>query len=346
MKLTIVVNHAATEHPHATTTVLARSAVARGHRVHLLDVERLTYFPHGSVGGTAVRVPPGPFADGEALVEAVRRADAIRERVDSGDLDVLWLRYNPSEMNGNERWGAMAGMLFARLAAEAGVLVLDDPDALLWAEGKLYLQHFPESVRPRTLVTRSVDDVRQFHGDCGGRIVLKPLDGYGGADVFLVDERATNLATIVESLGRRGYVIAQEFLPAAVDGDIRLFVMNGEPLERDGRYAAIHRVCSEGDFRSNMTVGGRAERATITDLELGIAEQVGPRLKQEGIFLAGLDIVGDKLVEINTISPGGLWSATRLEGVDFGERVIESIEAKLRRRAAEPELGNRELASA
>ena len=345
MRLGIVVNHAATEHAHAATTVLTRSAVTRGHRVHLLDVEALTYFPEGAVGGGAIRVPPGDYPDGEALVGMIRREDVARERVDSADLDVLWLRYNPSEMGGEERWGAMAGMLFGRLAVEAGVLVLDDPDALLWAEGKLYLQHFPEACRPRTLVTRSLDAIRQFHRDCGGRMVLKPLDGYGGADVFLVDEQATNLATIVESLGRRGYVIAQEFLPAAAQGDIRLFVMNGEPLQREGHYAAIRRVCVEGDFRSNMTVGGRAERATITDVELELARLVAPRLKADGIFLAGLDIVGDRLVEINTISPGGLWSASRLEGVDFGETVIEAIERKLERRLAEPGMSNRELAS-
>ncbi len=345
MRLAIVVNHAATEHPHATTTVLARSAVARGHRVHLLDVEDLPYVPDGAVGGTAVQVPPGDYPDGEALVAAIRREDAVRERVDAGDLDVLWLRYNPSEMGPDERWGAMAGMLFGRLAVEAGVLVLDDPDALLWAEGKLYLQHFPQACRPRTLVTRSLEAIRQFHRECGGRMVLKPLDGYGGADVFLLDQQATNLATIVENLGRRGFVIAQEFLPAAARGDIRLFVLNGEPLQRDGHYAAIHRVCPDGDFRSNMTVGGRAERAVITDAELELARLVAPRLKADGIFLAGLDIVGDRLVEINTISPGGLWSASRLEGVDFGELVIQAIEAKLARRATEPGLGNRELAS-
>ncbi len=343
MRLALVVNHAATEHAHATTVLLARAALARGHRVHLLDVEALTCFEHGQVGGQAVRIPPACYDSGEDLVDAV--AQAPRERVASDDLDVLWLRYNPSEMDASERWGAAAGMLFGRLAAELGVLVLDDPDALLGAEGKLYLQHFPEEVRPRTLVTRSLDDVRAFQQRLGGRLVLKPLDGYGGEDVFLVDEAQTNLATIVQSLRRRGYIIAQEYLPGATAGDLRVFLMNGRPLEVDGHYAAIHRVGRDGDFRSNMTAGGRAERARVDARALRLAELVAPRLKADGIFLCGLDIVGDRLVEINTISPGGLWSAARLEGVDFGDAVIRAVERKLELRAAHPELSNRVLAS-
>lgn len=346
MRLAIVVNHAVKEHPHTTTVVLARAAVARGHRVHLLDIEDLTYYPEGDVGGEAIRIAAGAYEDGEALVAAIRREDAPRERIDSRDLDVLWLRYNPSEMDPGQRWAATGGMLFGRLAVERGVLVLDDPDALLWAEGKLYLQHFPEVARPRTLVTRSADEIRRFHAGQGGRMILKPLDGYGGEDVFLLDQDATNLATIVGTLGRRGYIIAQEYLEEAVQGDTRLFVMNGRPLQAEGHYAAIHRVGAEGDFRSNMTAGGRAERAHVGDRALRAAELVGPRLKSDGIFLCGLDIVGDKVIEINTISPGGLWSASRLEGVPFGDAVIASIERKLELRRASPGMSNRELATA
>lgn len=344
MRLAFVVNHALSEHPHATTTLLARAALARGHRVHWLDVEDLTHFDNGRVGGQAARLPKGSFATGEELIEVVRRGE-LRELIDSADLDVLWLRYNPSEMEA-ERWGTYAGMLFGRLAAEQGVLVLDDPDALLWAEGKLYLQHFPQEVRPRTLITRSLEDIRRFRAEVGGRTVLKPLDGYGGADVFLVEESGTNLATIVETLRRRGYIVAQEFLPDSARGDLRLFLMNGRPLQVEGRYAAIRRVGAEGDFRSNMTVGGRAQPADVDERALRLAELVAPRLIADGIFLCGLDIVGDKLVEINTVSPGGMWSASRLEGVDFGEAVIRALERKLELRAAHPDWSNRRLASA
>lgn len=346
MRLALVVNHTATEHPRATTTLLARAAVARGHRVHLLDVEALACLDNGCMGGQGVRIPEGRYAAGDDLVDTLRSGGAPSERVVSDDLDVLWLRYNPSEMEGDERWGAAGGMLFGRLAVEHGVLVLDDPDALLGAEGKLYLQHFAEEVRPRTLVTRSLEDVRRFHRELGGRLVLKPLDGYGGADVFLVDEAQTNLATIVESLRRRGWIVAQEYLPEAAAGDLRLFLMNGRPLQVDGHYAAIRRIGREGDFRSNMTAGGRAEPAVVDEAALRLAHLVGPRLVADGIFLCGLDIVGDRIVEINTISPGGLWSASRFAGVDFGDAVIRAVERKLELRAQNPDWSNRRLASA
>jgi glutathione synthase len=173
--------------------------------------------------------------------------------------------------------------------------------------------------------------------------VLKPLTGYGGRDVFLVREDATNLAPIVDALGRAGWVVAQEYLPAAEAGDVRLFIMNGRPLEVEGRWAAIRRTAAAGDFRSNMMAGGGVERVEVDDVLRGIAAAVGPRLAADGIFLAGLDVVGDRLVEVNTVSPGGLFSAERLEGVDFGGAVIRAVERKLERHRRGG-VSNRELA--
>ena len=176
--------------------------------------------------------------------------------------------------------------------------------------------------------------------------VLKPLVGYGGTDVYLVDRDADNLKQIVESIRRAGYIIVQEYLPAASKGDIRMFIMNGKPLVVDGKYAAVHRVNPPNDFRSNMTAGGKPARAKITERELRLAEAVGPRLVADGIFLAGIDIVGDRIVEINTISPGGLNIAGKLEGVNFGDEVVRAIERKLRyREAYAGALSNRQLAS-
>src|SRR5690606_6474913 len=128
---------------------------------------------------------------------------------------------------------------------------------------------------------------------------------------------AANLRQIVESLAREGYIVAQEYLPDATSGDTRLFLFNARPLQVDGHYAALRRVNENGDFRSNLTAGGRPRKAEITDRMLEIAEIVRPRLLADGIFDVGLDIVGDKLVEINAMSAGGLNAAGELEGVDF-----------------------------
>lgn len=345
MRIAFVVNHLATERPRGTTVVLAHAAHRLGYQVFLMDVGDLACYADGRVGGPARAAPGGMYADSEAFLEAVRDRRPNPARIDTSALDVLWLRYNPSECGLEEKWAAITGIRFGQLAARQGTLVLDDPEGLLYAEGKLYLQQFPESVRPRTLVTRSMDEIRSFHSGTG-RTVLKPLDGYGGEDVFLIEGPATNLGALVQSLSRRGFIVAQEFLSAAVEGDIRLFLMNGAPLRVQGKFAAIRRVNRTGDFRSNMLAGGVAEQAHLDETVLRLAAEVGPRLKEDGIFLAGIDIVGNRVVEINTMSPGGLHSAIKLEGVDFASEVIRAVARKLdRRRETRASLSNRVLAS-
>jgi len=148
--------------------------------------------------------------------------------------------------------------------------------------------------------------------------------------VFLVREGdGSNLNQMVDAVSRDGYVIAQEYLPAAEEGDTRLFLMNGQPLRYRGKYAAFRRVRSGEDMRSNIHAGGKLAPAVITDQHLRIAEIVRPKVVQDGMFLVGLDIVGDKLMEINVFSPGGLGSAQRFEKVNFAHGVIEALERKV-----------------
>jgi glutathione synthase len=195
---------------------------------------------------------------------------------------------------------------------------------------KTYFQHFPEEARPRTLISRDLDAVSAFveRLDCGA--VLKPLQGSGGTGVFLLsDEESPNLHQIVETLQRDGYVVVQERVADAEHGDVRLFVMNGEPLQRGGSYAALRRVNKSSDPRSNMHAGGTSEPVKVTDTMLAVAELARPKLVADGVFLAGLDIVGDKLLEVNVFSPGGLGSAHRFTEVDFADVVIEALERKI-----------------
>ena len=134
---------------------------------------------------------------------------------------------------------------------------------------------------------------------------------------------------MIEALTRDGYVIAQEYLPAAAEGDTRLFVMNGRPFRYRGKYAAFRRMRSGDDMRSNIHAGGKLASAEITDVHLRVAEIVRPKLVQDGMFLVGLDIVGDKLMEINVFSPGGLGSAQKFEKVRFTQGVVEALERKV-----------------
>lgn len=155
-----------------------------------------------------------------------------------------------------------------------------------------------------------------------------------------------NVNQIIETIVRDGYVVAQEYLEAAKEGDVRLFVMNGQPLEVDGHHAAFRRVNESKDVRSNMHAGGEARPVKVTDEMKRLVEIVKPKLIADGMFLVGLDIVGEKIMEVNVFSPGGLGSASHIEEVDFAAAVIESLEHKVAIRAAYgPSLSNSALAT-
>lgn len=329
MKLGIVVNVMDSDESGATTYRLAADAIKLGHEVWILATGSFTYNPDDTIGGYARTVPP-PSTSGsytsKKFLDVFNSSKAINKWITLEDLDVLMLRSNPSVQRA---WAQSAGIHFGRLAMRHGVIVLNDPNGLSKAMNKLYLQTFPEAVRPPTLVTRSQDRVEEFL-DEHRKIILKPLQGSGGTGVFMVnhdDER--NLEDIFNAVSRDGYVIAQQYLPAAAEGDTRLFLMNGVPLQYKGKYAAFRRVRTGDDIRSNIHAGGRLRRAVVDDTMLELADMVRPRLVEDGMFLVGLDVVGDKLMEINVFSPGGLGSAHKFEKVNFTHAVLEAIERKV-----------------
>lgn len=330
MKIGFVVNDIQTEEKGYTTTRLGMTAINMGHEAWVMGVGDLAYDPDEKIRARARMAPAKSYKSTEAYLKALQGPRAKRERITVDDLDVLMLRNDPSADAVQRPWATTAGIIFGRVAMRHGVIVLNDPDGLAKATNKMYFQHFPEEVRPPTLITRDRDEIKQFAREQGGSIVLKPLQGSGGANVFIVrpDDMA-NLNQMVEAVSRDGYVIAQRYLPAAAEGDTRLFVMNGEPLRYKGKYAAFRRVRTGDDIRSNVHAGGKIHPATITDDMLRLVEIVRPKLVQDGMFLVGLDIVGEKLMEINVFSPGGLGSAQRFEKVNFTYAVINALERKV-----------------
>lgn len=329
MRIGFVVNDIRTEEAGYTTTRLGVAATNRGHEAWVISVGDLAYDPDEYVRAAAARVPRPRYKDGVGYLRDLLSPRAVRERVTVDDLDVLFLRNVPSDEKGKREWAQTAALDFGRVAMRHGVIVLNDPNGLAKAQNKMYFQLFPEEVRPTTLISRDRALIRDFVND-QGRAVLKPLHGSGGENVFLVraDDPA-NLNQMIDAVARDGYIIAQEYLTRAEDGDTRLFLMNGVPLRHKGRYAAFRRVRSGGDMRSNIHAGGSLARATLTEDDFRLAEIVRPKLVQDGMFLVGIDIVGDKLMEINVFSPGGLGSAQKLEGVNFAEAVIDSLERKV-----------------
>ena len=323
-----VVNDVATEEPGYTTIRMAMTAKQMGHHVHVMGVGDLAYDADEKIRATAYTVPKRLYKTGTSFLKDLRGRNRIRERVTLDDLDVVMLRNDPAPDAMRRPWAAQASILFGRVAMRHGVVVLNDPDGLAKASSKMYFQTFPAEVRPETIITRSRDDIRAFAQE-RGTVVLKPLTGSGGQSVFLVrPDDLPNLNQMIDSVSRDGFVIAQEYLPAAEAGDMRLFVMNGEALKHRGKYAAFRRVRQGGDMRSNVHAGGALARADVDAKALELVDIVRPKLMADGMFLVGLDIVGDKLMEINVFSPGGFGSAQKFEGVNFSEAVIKALERK------------------
>jgi len=346
MKIGFVCNDCATEEAVYTTTRLGLEAHDRGHEVWLMGVGDLSTDPDDHVSAWARRAPNKSYRSEKNYLADIQGEKAQVERINVDDLDILMLRNDPAADLTTRPWAQSAGFIFGQRAASRGVIVVNEPTSLATAINKMYLQHFPEEVRPRSLISRNADDIRQFVEDEGGRAVLKPLQGSGGTNVFVVKpSEVGNLNQIIEAVSRDGYVIAQEYLPAAKDGDTRLFLMNGVPLQVEGKYAAFQRHPPEGEARSNLHVGGKMAKAEVTDEMLKLAEIVRPKLTRDGMFFVGLDIVGDKLMELNVFSPGGLGSASKLEGVDFSSAVVDSLERKVTyRESSEGKVSNLELA--
>jgi glutathione synthase len=329
MRLGIIVNDIFTEQAGYTTTRLAMTAINMGYKVFIMGCGDLSYDPDGCIYGISKTVKKSATKSTNIYIAELKSEKNKSKRVNLNDLDVLLLRSDPAA-DSNRPWAQLSGVLFGKLIVNSGVIVLNDPHGLSKAVNKMYFQSYPEIVRPRTLISRDQSEIKKFAKEHGGKIVLKPLQGSGGQNVFLVHKNdKSNLNQMIEAISRDGYVIAQEYLPKAVEGDVRLFMMNGKPLIYKGKYAAFRRARSEDDLRSNVHAGGKIQQAKITDEILEIAEIVRPKLVKDGMFLVGLDIVGDKLMEINVFSPGGLGSAQKFEGVNFTHAVIHALERKV-----------------
>jgi glutathione synthase len=332
MRLAFLVNDIATEVDEYTTTRLARAAAQDGHQTWYVGVGDLEL---GSSDGPFVaRAHAARWNDGDTLKTFMERIkDTDSERVVMDDLDALFLR-NESIDDLHERpWASPLGGVFGQMLSTRGVTVVNDPISLHRATSKLYLEEFPEQVRPRSLVTRDPAAIEQFVQEVG-HCVVKPLYGAKGRNVFMIEgSEETNLAQMTEAVLQDGYAIAQEFVDGGEDGDARIFLLEGRLLERDGKAAAFRRVPTGSDPRANISTGGRSVPLEIGEVELSIVEAMSDKLVADGMFLVGIDVIGGKVVEINAESPGGLQSVERLNGIDVAPTIIEALQRRAGTRA-------------
>jgi len=330
MRIGFVLNDLLHEALPSTTLHMAMTATDMGHEVWLMGVGDFSYDADEHVHARARSVPAANYGASEDYYRSLCSAQAKSERITVDDLDVLMLRNDPAA-DYQCSWAQHASVVFGRTAMRHGVIVCNDPNGLSKAVNKMYFQYFPESVRLQSIISRNREDILHFYHQHAKRIILKPLMGSAGRNVFLVQpEDAANLNQMIDAILRDGYVIAEEFSPRAITGDTRMLLVNGRPLAVDGKYAAFERSRSGEDIRSNLHAGGVPKPVMVTDEMLELAEMVRPKLVQDGIFFAGIDIVGDKLLEVNVFSPGGLKNSEMFAKVNFTAAVIEALEKKVR----------------
>ena len=209
-------------------------------------------------------------------------------------------------------------------AQAEGVLVVNHPQSLRDANEKLFTAWFPQCCPP-TLVTRQKQLIRDFQAE-HGEIIIKPLDGMGGASIFRVAQDDPNFSVIVETLTDLGQksVMVQRYIPEIKYGDKRILMINGEPVPY-----ALARIPAAGETRGNLAAGGRAEGRELTERDRWICQQVGPTLRDKGLLFVGLDVIGDYLTEINVTSPTCIRELDRAFDLNIADDLMDAIETCL-----------------
>jgi glutathione synthase len=199
-------------------------------------------------------------------------------------------------------------------------LVVNDPAGLRAANEKLFAFHFSD-LMPRSMVSAEPERIRAFVDEVGGRAVLKPLDGAGGSGVVSLASDDRNTRALIDLLTHEGKeaALVQEYVPDVRTGDKRILLLDGEPL------GAILRVPREDDIRANIHVGGRVEPTRLTPAETALVEQVAPSLREHGLWFVGLDVIGERLIEVNVTSPTGIQELSRFEGTKPETRVMQWV---------------------
>src|SRR5690554_982153 len=331
MKICFVISDIKTE-TCGTTVVILKKAHERGHEVYVMSVGDFVFHRDDDISLRCKKIPKSIKSTKVEEFWTQVQDDKLKEKVvRSKDMDILFLRNNPTEETSDRHWAEHSGIAFARMIQQSGVLVLNDAFAMSHAFiDKLYFEELPAEIKPNSLITRSKEDLLKFWESNGKKMVLKPLEGSGGQDVYLIDENKKNINQIVDSLTKKGYIIAQEFLPEVSKGDVRVILMNGKILEQNGEKAVIRRVSTDkNEFRSNLSLGAKAKKAKYTPEIEHIVSLTAPKLIRDGLFFVGLDIVKDKLIEINVLSPGGLDHCEEIGLPDFTDSVIDALERKM-----------------
>lgn len=295
--------------PHKDTSFrLALEAQARGHELIYFELNDL-FIEAGIAYGSARSLHVSDQAENFYHL-------GERQLMKLGELDFIIMRKDPPfDME------FVYATHILDLAQRDGAFVANRPQSLRDCGEKLYTAWFPELI-PATLVTRNAEQIRAFHAQHKD-IILKPLDGMGGASIFRVGTDGNNLGVIIETLTAHGrhYAMAQEYLPAISEGDKRILLINGEAAPY-----ALARIPSAGETRGNLAAGGTGRPQPLSESDWALAKAVGPALKARGLYLVGLDVIGNRITEINVTSPTCMREIENAYDINIAAQFFQAIE--------------------
>ena len=332
MRIGFLVGDLASQQPTFAGMQLAWSAHRRGHEVCFVAADGLSFLDDGTVFASTLRVRAADYTTPADFHRALLSSDAVSDADSLSGFDVVFIRHNPLR----EPYTAPPSPMldFCWRLRLGGSFVVNDPEGVFRAWGRLYLSDLPPDVHARTLVSRSPDKIKAFLRQLDGPAVLKPFAHAGREKVFRVERgRGKNLNPILTAITKDGYAVAQEYLREAEPGEKRLLLLGGEPI-RVGRQVAIYRRLpglpdSEGRKRSP-----RHRRCKFGPAEERICDLLRPKLLADGLYFVSVDLAGGKILELNAFCPGGIHSLREIYGIDVARTIICDLERRVRLRDA------------
>ncbi|MDY7022769.1 MAG: glutathione synthase [Cyanobacteriota bacterium] len=303
---------------HDSSVAIMEAALGLGHKVWIAQAEQLTV-TQGKAWATLTPVNLTPvqregdrwvaaenwFSLGEPQLLALEEMNAVFMRTDPPvTIPYLYATYSLDYID------------------SARTLVINSPQGIRAANEKMYALQFTDAI-PETIVSQNKQVIREFVEKKSAG-VLKPLGGKAGEGILFLEPGDRNFNSLIEISTKQGRepVMIQTYLPAAKEGDKRIILLDGEPI------GAVNRIPTGKEFRGNMAVGGRVAQTKITGREREICQQVAPKLRKDGLYFVGIDVIGGYLTEVNVTSPTGIREIDLLDNVNLGKQVIEWIEKR------------------
>ena len=297
-------------HETDSTLLMMKEAKDRGHLVYFSTVEDL--FVNKTIPSAIIKRVT--FKEGDPLFCLDKESEVTLKEMDS-----IFMRTDPPfDMN----------YIFATYLLELAskdTFVFNDPAGVRGANEKLYALNFPEAI-PESLISKDTSRIKSFLDEVGGEMIIKPLAKCGGEGIFYLHKKDKNLGALLETSTNFGkeFIMAQRFLPEIKDGDKRIILLDGEPI------GAVSRVPQDNEHRGNIHAGGQGWKTEITERDRQLCQTIAPRLKADGLWFVGLDVIGDWITEINVTSPTCLVEINSLSNVKLEIEIINFVEKKVR----------------